>query len=102
MQDAEEDTQPSCEEENNPQDHNATQPDNTTEQESDNRIYLDLVPMRSFLHTACGAKASPPLTPRVCPVPGEGHKDSSSQVKEVDNLRFVPALIRQKSKYHKQ
>ncbi|XP_043958005.1 actin filament-associated protein 1-like 2 isoform X2 [Gambusia affinis] len=81
-EDAEEDTQPSCEEENNPQDHNATQPDNTTEQESDNRIYLDLVPMRSFLHTACGAKASPPLTPRVCPVPGEGHKDSSSQVKE--------------------
>ncbi|XP_054878619.1 actin filament-associated protein 1-like 2 isoform X2 [Poeciliopsis prolifica] len=83
-EDAEEDTQPRCEEENNPQDHNATQPDNATEQESDNRIYLDLVPMRSFLHTACGAKASPPLqeTPRVCPIPGEGQKDSSCQVKE--------------------
>ncbi|XP_027885427.1 actin filament-associated protein 1-like 2 isoform X7 [Xiphophorus couchianus] len=81
-EDAEEDTQPSCEEENNPQDHNATQPDNVTEQDSDNRIYLDLVPMRSFLHTACGAKASPPLTPRVCPIPGEGQKDSSCQVKE--------------------
>ncbi|XP_023196465.1 actin filament-associated protein 1-like 2 isoform X6 [Xiphophorus maculatus] len=81
-EDAEEDTQPSCEEENNPQDHNATQPDNVTEQDSDNRIYLDLVPMRSFLHTACGAKASLPLTPRVCPIPGEGQKDSSCQVKE--------------------
>ncbi|XP_032430192.1 actin filament-associated protein 1-like 2 isoform X9 [Xiphophorus hellerii] len=81
-EDAEEDTQPSCEEENNPQDHNATQPDNVAEQDSDNRIYLDLVPMRSFLHTACGAKASPPLTPRVCPIPGEGQKDSSCQVKE--------------------
>uniref|UniRef100_A0A3B5LKG3 Actin filament-associated protein 1-like 2 n=1 Tax=Xiphophorus couchianus TaxID=32473 RepID=A0A3B5LKG3_9TELE len=80
-----------------PEDHNATQPDNVTEQDSDNRIYLDLVPMRSFLHTACGAKASPPLTPRVCPIPGEGQKDSSCQVKEVDNLRFVPALIRRTS-----
>ncbi|XP_016517381.1 actin filament-associated protein 1-like 2 isoform X3 [Poecilia formosa] len=84
-EDAEEDTQPSCEEKNNPQDHNATQPDNATEQDSNNRIYLDLVPMRSFLHTACGAKASPPLKepPRVCPIPGEGQKDSSCQVKEV-------------------
>ncbi|KAM4715803.1 actin filament-associated protein 1-like 2 isoform 2-T2 [Anableps anableps] len=92
-EDAEENTQPSCEEENNPQDHNAIQPDNAkdAEQEIDNRIYLDLVPMRSFLHTACGAKASPPPkeTSRVCPVPGDGQKDSSGQVKEVTSTNHT-------------
>uniref|UniRef100_A0A3Q2DEV1 Actin filament-associated protein 1-like 2 n=1 Tax=Cyprinodon variegatus TaxID=28743 RepID=A0A3Q2DEV1_CYPVA len=86
-EDAEENALLNCEEENN---HNETKQDNTKEErdaerESDNRIYLDLVPMRSFLHTASGNKASPPCkeASRVCPTPGEGQRDSFSQVTEV-------------------
>ena len=52
-----------------------------TEQDPDNRIYLDLVPVRSFLHTSCGGKAPPAKeTSRESPVPVE---DPASQIKEV-------------------
>ncbi|KAM4526954.1 actin filament-associated protein 1-like 2 isoform 2-T2 [Fundulus diaphanus] len=94
-EDAEENPLPNCEEENNPQDLDPTQPDNAkgptdAEQETNDRIYLDLVPMRSFLHTSCGVKASPPPkeASRVCPIPGEAQKDSSCQVKEVSSTNL--------------
>lgn len=105
IQDTEENALPNSEEENNSQDHNATQSDNAkdAERQTDDRIYLDLVPMHSFLHTACGAKASPAPkeAPRVCPIPGERQKDSPCPVKEVGNL-IVIALIGPRSKHHKQ
>ncbi|XP_047232615.1 actin filament-associated protein 1-like 2 isoform X4 [Girardinichthys multiradiatus] len=89
-EDPEENTLPNCDDENNLQDHKATQPDIAkdpvnAEQETDNRIYLDLIPMHSFLHTSCGVKASPPPkeASRVCPIPGEVQKDSPCHVKEV-------------------
>ncbi|MEQ2211318.1 hypothetical protein XENOCAPTIV_024024 [Xenoophorus captivus] len=89
-EDPEENTLPNCDDENNLQDHKATQPDiakdpENTEQETDNRIYLDLIPMHSFLYTSCGVKASPPPkeASRVCPIPGEVQKDSPCHVKEV-------------------
>ncbi|MEQ2177728.1 hypothetical protein GOODEAATRI_006595 [Goodea atripinnis] len=90
LEDPEENTLPNCDDEDNLQDHKATQPDNAkdpanAEQETDNRIYLDLIPMHSFLHTSCGVKASPPPkeASRVCPIPGEVQKDSPCHVKEV-------------------
>lgn len=89
-EDAEENALPNSEEENSSQDHNATQSDNAKEpeQQTDDRIYLDLVPMHSFLHTACAAKASTPPkeATRVCPIPGEGKKDSPCQLKEVTSI----------------
>ncbi|GAA6214270.1 actin filament-associated protein 1-like 2 isoform X1 [Lates japonicus] len=57
-----------------------------TEQDTDNRIYLDLVPVRSFLHTSCGGKVSPGKeTFRDSLVPVEDQKDSPCQVKEVSS-----------------
>ncbi|KAM8729180.1 actin filament-associated protein 1-like 2 isoform 1-T1 [Acanthopagrus schlegelii] len=54
------------------------------EGDADDRIYLDLIPVRSFLHTSCGAKTPPAKeTSGHSPVPAEEQKDASSQVKEV-------------------
>ena len=56
------------------------------EGDTDDRIYLDLIPVRSFLHTSCGPKTPPAKeTSGHSPVPAEEQKDASSQVKEVDN-----------------
>ncbi|XP_047464894.1 actin filament-associated protein 1-like 2 isoform X2 [Mugil cephalus] len=55
-----------------------------TEEDEDSRIYLDLVPVRSFLHTPTGAKPSPAKeASRLSMVQVEDQKDSSSQTKEV-------------------
>ncbi|XP_074475325.1 actin filament-associated protein 1-like 2 isoform X1 [Sebastes fasciatus] len=88
-EDAEESGLPDSED-NNPQEHNETcAPEDTidsagTEQDPDNRIYLDLVPVRSFLHTSCGGKPPPAKeTSGHSPVPAEDQKDASSQMKEV-------------------
>ncbi|KAM9426463.1 actin filament-associated protein 1-like 2 isoform 2-T2 [Pholidichthys leucotaenia] len=55
-----------------------------TERDTEERIYLDLVPVRSFLHTSNGSKASPfKEATRHSPVPVEEQKDTSCQIKEV-------------------
>lgn len=53
-----------------------------TEENADDRIYLDLVPVRSFLHTSGGAKAVKD-TSRHSLSQVEDQKESSSQTKEV-------------------
>ncbi|XP_040922772.1 actin filament-associated protein 1-like 2 isoform X2 [Toxotes jaculatrix] len=55
------------------------------EQDADNRVYLDLVPVRSFLHTSSGKSSPPKEISRYSPVPVEDQKDSSCQVKEVSS-----------------
>lgn len=90
IQDAEESGLPDSED-NNLQEHDETCTRDTkdsvgTEQDAEDRIYLDLVPVRSFLHTSCGGKALPAKeTSRHSPVPVEDQRDSSSQMKEVGN-----------------
>ncbi|XP_068439662.1 actin filament-associated protein 1-like 2 [Clinocottus analis] len=85
-EDAEESGLPESED-NNPQEHNETCAQDTkdsagTEQDSDNRVYLDLIPVRSFLHTAGGGKAPAKETSTHSPVPIE-EKDPSSQMTQV-------------------
>ncbi|XP_070782688.1 actin filament-associated protein 1-like 2 [Enoplosus armatus] len=81
-EDAEESGLPDSEN-NSLQEHNETCSVGT-EQDTDNRIYLDLVPVRSFLHTSCGGKPPPAKeTSRHSPVPVEDQKEPSSQIKEV-------------------
>uniref|UniRef100_UPI0037E88B4D actin filament-associated protein 1-like 2 n=1 Tax=Semicossyphus pulcher TaxID=241346 RepID=UPI0037E88B4D len=76
-------------EDNNPQEQNEScSQDNKdsvgSEQDTENRIYLDLVPVRSFLHTPSGNKSAPAKeTSSHSPVPVEDQKDQSSQSKEV-------------------
>ncbi|KAM4524886.1 actin filament-associated protein 1-like 2 isoform 2-T2 [Odontesthes bonariensis] len=87
-EDADENSLPQCED-NNLLEHNQTCSQDAnypidTKQDTDNRIYLDLVPVRSFLHTSCGNKTSPAKdSSRQSPVPVEDQRDSSSQIKEV-------------------
>jgi len=100
MQDAEESGLPDGED-NNPQERNETCAQDTedsagTEQDADNRVYLDLIPVRSFLHTAGGSKAPARETPSHSPV--EEEKDPSSQMKEVGN-RDSHAVFRTNSRY---
>ncbi|XP_059180351.1 actin filament-associated protein 1-like 2 [Centropristis striata] len=85
-EDAEESGLPDSED-NNPQEDDETCVEDTkdsveTEQDTEDRVYLDLVPVRSFLHTSCGAK-SPSAKDTSSPVPAEDQMDSSSQIKEV-------------------
>ncbi|XP_038591697.1 actin filament-associated protein 1-like 2 isoform X1 [Micropterus salmoides] len=81
-EDAEESGLPDSEN-NSLQEHNETRSVGT-EQDIENRIYLDLVPVRSFLHTSTGGKAPPAKeTSGHSPVPVEHEKDPVSQVKEV-------------------
>lgn len=55
-----------------------------TAQDTENRVYLDLVPVRSFLHTSGGGKVTPTKeTPGQVPVPLEETKDPSCHIKEV-------------------
>ncbi|KAF0025455.1 hypothetical protein F2P81_022336 [Scophthalmus maximus] len=55
-----------------------------TEQDSEHNVYLDLIPVRSFLHTTCGGKALPTKeTSRHSPVQVEDQEDASCQDKEV-------------------
>ncbi|XP_031170996.2 actin filament-associated protein 1-like 2 [Sander lucioperca] len=87
-EDAEESNLPDSED-NNPQEHNETCMQDIkesvgAEQDIENRVYLDLVPLRSFLHTSSGGKAPPAKEmSRHSPVPEEDQKDPSSQMKEV-------------------
>ncbi|KAF1373855.1 hypothetical protein PFLUV_G00243260 [Perca fluviatilis] len=87
-EDAEEGNLPDSED-NNPQEHNETCTQDIkesvgAEQDIENRVYLDLVPLRSFLHTSSGGKALPAKeTSRHSPVPEEDQKNTSSQMKEV-------------------
>ncbi|XP_053196703.1 actin filament-associated protein 1-like 2 isoform X2 [Scomber japonicus] len=86
-EDAEESGLPDSED-NNLQQHNETciqAPKNPvgTEQDAD-RVYLDLVPVRSFLHTSGGGKVTPAKeTSRHSPIPSEEQKVPSCQIKEV-------------------
>ncbi|KAG7227914.1 hypothetical protein INR49_013708 [Caranx melampygus] len=87
-EDAEESGLPDSED-NNLQEHNEPSTEDAkdsvgTEQDPESRVYLDLVPVRSFLHTSCGTKTPPTReTSRHSPVPVEDQKDSSSQAKEI-------------------
>ncbi|XP_044193848.1 actin filament-associated protein 1-like 2 isoform X1 [Thunnus albacares] len=87
-EDAEESGLPESED-NNLQQHNeictqGTKEPVVTEEDIDSRVYLDLVPVRSFLHTSGGGKVIPAKeTSRHSPVTLEEQKDPSCQVKEV-------------------
>lgn len=53
---------------------------------SENRVYLDLVPVRSFLHTSCGRK-SPSMKNDTCAQNStEEVQEPSPEIKEVRNL----------------
>lgn len=76
---------------NTMQEHNETCTQDTknstgTKQDTENRVYLEVVPVRSFLHTSCGRK-SPPVkdTFTHSPVPEEDQQEPPSQTKEVGN-----------------
>lgn len=99
IQDAEESGLPDSED-NNLQEHNEPSTQDAkdsvgTEQDSESRVYLDLVPVRSFLHTSCGTKTPPTKEPsRHSPVPVDDQRDSSCQAKDVRNRdRTIPRLI---------
>lgn len=99
IQDVEESGLPDRED-NNLQEHSETCTQDTRdsaakEGDADDRIYLDLIPVRSFLHTSSGVKTPPAKeSSGHSPVPAEEQKDASSQVKEVDNsdVLMFPAL----------
>ncbi|KAF7655253.1 hypothetical protein LDENG_00058830 [Lucifuga dentata] len=60
-----------------------------TEQGSENRVYLDLVPVRSFLHTSCGSKVTPHKeTSGHTPTPTEEQEDPSCQISEIDSTNL--------------
>lgn len=59
-----------------------------TEEDTENRVYLDLIPVRSFLHTSGGRK-SPSATDRShSPGSVEDQKDPPSETKEVLNRDY--------------
>ncbi|KAM8837977.1 actin filament-associated protein 1-like 2 isoform 2-T2 [Spinachia spinachia] len=71
-------------EDNNPQEQTEpcaqdTRDPEGAEQDTDTRVYLDLIPVRSFLHTPAASKAPS----RDSPVPSEEEKDPSALIKEV-------------------
>ncbi|CAN9509248.1 unnamed protein product [Ophioblennius macclurei] len=87
-EDAEDGGVPNCEEENNIQEHNETSSQeakepSSKEQDADSRIYLDLVPVRSFLHTPSGAKTPPTKEMLTLSPLHDDQKDSSCQTNEV-------------------
>ncbi|XP_067344342.1 actin filament-associated protein 1-like 2 isoform X2 [Channa argus] len=92
-------------EDNNLQENNETCTQNAkdstgTEHDNENRIYLDLVPVRSFLHTSCASKVSPSKdTCAPFPTPVEDQEDSSCQTKEVSsaNLPEPTAVVNETS-----
>ncbi|XP_068610383.1 actin filament-associated protein 1-like 2 [Brachionichthys hirsutus] len=69
---------------NNETDIKTSEDSEGTEQDNENRIYLDLAPVRSFLHTSCGAKSPPAKdASRHSPVTVEDEKEPPSQINEV-------------------
>lgn len=66
-----------------------------TEQDTADKVYLELVPVpvRSFLHTSCSAKPSPHKdTPGpTTPTPTEEQQDLHSQIKEVGERMHLVA-----------
>lgn len=96
IQDAEESGLPNSEE-NNLQEHSESTKDTKdsvgAEQDTEDRVYLDLVPVRSFLHTSCGGKTPPAKeTSRHSPVPTEDQKDPSSQRNEVGQRDLLKCI----------
>ncbi|XP_065805678.1 actin filament-associated protein 1-like 2 isoform X3 [Labrus bergylta] len=84
-EDAEESGLPDSED-NNLQEQNksCSQENKDSEQDTETRVYLDLIPVRSFLHTSCANKPSPTKeTSAPSPVTEEEQKEQSSQHKEV-------------------
>ncbi|KAM6964672.1 actin filament-associated protein 1-like 2 isoform 3-T3 [Tautogolabrus adspersus] len=84
-EDAEESGLPDSED-NNLQEQNksCSQDNKDSEQDTETRVYLDLVPVRSFLHTSCANKPAPAKeTSAHSPVTEEEQKEQSSQHKEV-------------------
>uniref|UniRef100_A0A3Q3WLI0 Actin filament-associated protein 1-like 2 n=1 Tax=Mola mola TaxID=94237 RepID=A0A3Q3WLI0_MOLML len=63
-------------------------PEVGTEQDTENRVYLDLVPVRSFLHTSGGCKSPSVIDTSHSPGPVEDQKDPPSQIKEVLNRDY--------------
>ncbi|XP_028331270.1 actin filament-associated protein 1-like 2 isoform X2 [Gouania willdenowi] len=109
-EDAEESSIPDCED-NNVQKQaetclqHPTDP-GSTEEEIENRIYLDLVPVRSFLHTSCGTKESgkhppsPADQPKNSACPNESIITTScieleSPAAAVEELTLFPASDKQ-------
>ncbi|CAG5906282.1 unnamed protein product [Menidia menidia] len=87
-EDAEENSLPQCEE-NNHLEHDqissqdAPDPADTS-QDAENKIYLDLIPVRSFLHTSPGNKLPPAKEPLIqSPIQVEDQRECSSQNKEI-------------------
>lgn len=92
MQDAEESGLPDSEDnslqENNEPCAQDTRDSVATEQDTENRVYLDLVPVRSFLHTSGGCKSPSVIDTSHSPGPVEDQKDPPSQIKEVLNRDY--------------
>uniref|UniRef100_A0A8C5HKG4 Actin filament-associated protein 1-like 2 n=1 Tax=Gouania willdenowi TaxID=441366 RepID=A0A8C5HKG4_GOUWI len=67
----------------------------STEEEIENRIYLDLVPVRSFLHTSCGTKESGKHPPS----PADQPKNSAcpNESVEYNNIFILEQLFHSKS-----
>ncbi|XP_078146789.1 actin filament-associated protein 1-like 2 [Centroberyx gerrardi] len=55
-----------------------------TGQDRESRVYLDLIPVRSFLHTSCGTKA-PPHKETSGHSPTEEQQDPLCQIRELDS-----------------
>lgn len=98
VQDAEESGLPDSED-NNPEENNETCTEDAKESEGneqniENRIYLDLIPVRSFLHTSGGGKVSPAKeTSTHFPVPVEDQKDSLYQEVHKRNILSLRKLM---------
>ncbi|XP_077959640.1 actin filament-associated protein 1-like 2 isoform X2 [Gasterosteus aculeatus] len=81
-------------EDNNPQEQNGpcardTKDPEGAEQDTDARVYLGLIPLRSFLHTPGASKAPSTELESDSPVPPEEEKDPSPQIKEVINTDCI-------------
>lgn len=60
---------------------------------SESRVYLDLVPVKSFLHTSCGRK-SPSVKHDTCTQDStEEVGEPSSEIKEVRNLDIFYGIV---------
>ncbi|XP_028286897.1 actin filament-associated protein 1-like 2 [Parambassis ranga] len=96
-EEVEESSLPKCEE-SNLQEHKETSSQDardpaSAELDIENRIYLDLIPVRSFLHTSSGVKTSPVKeTTKHSQVPAEDQKDPSSQEVTLTEPQATPAL----------
>lgn len=88
IQDAEEDSEPNCEE-NKVQEVIETTKEHADAEQDSSKIYLDLVPLPSFLHPMGGHKTSPHKeTSSASTVHVEEHRDHLSPNKEVEHQIF--------------